>query len=307
MARKSKKSKGIIIALFIILLVACGCSGIYYIKVFKPAKDKYNKASANKPVNEKITEIDKQIEEVNKEIENLNKINIEDAKKELFAEAKKLEDKIIAGESSAKIAYLTFDDGPYYKTYDFLDVLDKYNIKATFFTTNINGENCYDNKKYNCHLLYPEYLKRGHTIANHTFTHGWNKGLYYSVNNFITALKDQENMISELTGGYKTNIVRFPGGSNTAGGLKQPIIAKLKEIGYGWVDWSALDGDGGDLSSTTEAWSKFKGSINQDIEVVLMHDYNRYTLAILPEAIEYLQEKGYILLPLFYESNMINK
>ncbi len=139
MARKSKKSKGIIIALFIILLVACGCSGIYYIKVFKPAKDKYNKASANRPVNEKITEIDKQIEEVNKEIENLNKINIEDAKKELFAEAKKLEDKIIAGESSAKIAYLTFDDGPYYSTYKFMDVLDKYNVKATFFTTNING------------------------------------------------------------------------------------------------------------------------------------------------------------------------
>ncbi len=307
MARKNKKSKGIIITLFTILLLTCAGSGVYYLKVFKPAKDKYIKANANKPVNEKIEEINKQIEEVNKEITDLNNISIEDAKKELFVEAKKLEDKIIAGESKTKIAYLTFDDGPYYSTYKFLDVLDKYNVKATFFTTNINGDYCYDNKSYNCHLLYPEYIKRGHTLANHTYTHGWNRGLYSSVNSFVTALKDQENMISELTGGYKTNIVRFPGGSNTAGGMKQPIMAKLKEIGYGWVDWTALDGDGGDLESTTQAWSKFKGSINQDIEVVLMHDYNRYTLAILPDAIEYLQDKGYILLPLFYESNMINK
>ena len=307
MARKNKKSKGIIIALFAILLVTCGSSGAYYMTVFKPARDKYIKANANKPVSEKITETENQIAEVNKEIENLNNISIENAKKELFAEAKKLEDKIIAGESNAKIAYLTFDDGPYYSTYKFMDVLDKYNVKATFFTTNINGENCYDNKSYNCHLLYPEYVKRGHTLANHTYTHGWNRGLYSSVDSFVKALKDQENMISDLTGGYKTNITRFPGGSNTAGALKQPIINKLKEIGYGYVDWTAQDGDGGDLSSTTEAWSRFKSSINQDIEVVLMHDYNRYTLAILPDAIEYLHNNGYILLPLFYESNMINK
>ena len=307
MARKNKKSKGIIIALFAILLLTCGSSGAYYMTVFKPAKDKYIKANANKPVNEKITETENQIAEVNKEIENLNKISIDEAKKELFAEAKKLEDKIIAGESKAKIAYLTFDDGPYYTTYKFMDVLDQYNVKATFFTQSGNGQYCYDNKSANCFDLYKEYAKRGHTIANHTYTHAIFRGLYSSTNVFIEAVDKQHEHIKEYSGGYVPNIMRFPGGSSTAGGLKQSIIAQLRERGYGWVDWTAQDGDGGDLQSSTEAWGKFKSSINQDIEVVLMHDYNRYTLAILPDAIEYLQNNGYILLPLFYESNMINK
>ena len=46
---------------------------------------------------------------------------------------------------------------------------------------------------------------------------------------------------------------------------------------------------------------------NSDIEVVLFHDYNKYTYAILGDAIDYLEKKDYILLPLFYESVMVNK
>ena len=81
----------------------------------------------------------------------------------------------------------------------------------------------------------------------------------------------------------------------------------LKEINYGWVDWTAQDGDGGDLRTKEQARTNFKKTINADIEVVLMHDYSSITLSVLPEFIEYLQEKNYILLPLFYESVMVNK
>ena len=56
-----------------------------------------------------------------------------------------------------------------------------------------------------------------------------------------------------------------------------------------------------------EKKDKFKNSIDEDIEVVLMHDYSRYTIQILPEAIDYLRENNYILLPLFYESVKVNK
>lgn len=34
----------------------------------------------------------------------------------------------------AKYIYLTFDDGPCENTYRVLDILDRYNVKATFFT-----------------------------------------------------------------------------------------------------------------------------------------------------------------------------
>ena len=47
--------------------------------------------------------------------------------------------------------------------------------------------------------------------------------------------------------------------------------------------------------------------LNEKIEVILFHDYNTITTNSLGETIEYLRNKGYILLPLFYESNMINK
>ena len=236
--------------------------------------------------------------------------NQEDAsyyKEEYFKAIKQLEDDITSGKSSKKIAYMTFDDGPYYNTYKVLDILDRYNAKATFFTTTVNGSSCYDKKSYNCFLLYKEYAKRGHTIANHTYTHAIRKGLYASVDSFISAVKKQEEHVKKYADGYVTNIVRFPGGSGSSGKLKKDITKKLKEIGYGWVDWNGYDGDGGILKSKDQARKNFYGSINSKIEVILFHDYSSYTTSLLPEFIEYLQSKGYLLLPLFYESSMINK
>jgi len=257
---------------------------------------------------ERKNDSNEEIQKIEKEIEELNKIDekILNEKKLYFENIKKLEDKIIAGESDKKIAYLTFDDGPYNLTYKYLEVLNKYNVKATFFTIGAGKERCLDKKDISCYPVYKAIVENGHTIANHTFSHGIRTGLYSSSESFITQVKKQEELIKEQTG-VITNIVRFPGGSVTAKGYKNEIIEKLREINYGWVDWTALDGDGGALSSKEQAITTFKNSINQNIEVVLLHDYNQITLDILPEIIEYLQDNGYILLPLFYESNMINK
>ena len=93
----------------------------------------------------------------------------------------------------------------------------------------------------------------------------------------------------------------------SARGFKNEIISKLKARGYGWVDWSAGDGDGGGLASNEQAFANFKSTINDNIEVILFHDYSKYTTAILPDAINYLKENGYEIYPLFYESNKINK
>ena len=156
------------------------------------------------------------------------------------------------------------------------------------------------------HSLYKKIVLDGHTIANHTYSHLIFNGLYSSSTSFINQVVKQEEFIKEKTG-VITNIVRFPGGASTAGNLKNDIIKGLREKKYGWVDWSAQDGDGGYLPNKDVAWNNFTNSINQNIEVVLFHDYNKITLSILPDAIKYLKDNNYILLPLFYESNMINK
>ncbi len=246
---------------------------------------------------------------LNKEIDIYNDLDksINEEKALFFKNLKDLEDKILSGESNRKIAYITFDDGPYYNTHKVLDILDQNDVKATFFTISMNGEYCYDNKSENCFVMYKEYLKRGHTIANHTYTHAIFGGLYSSVDSFMDAIIKQENHIRNLTSGYITNIARFPGGSSTAKGNKEGIMQRLRERGYGWVDWTAQDGDGKALGSTSEAWNNLVSSLDSNIEVILFHDYSAITTSILPDAIKYMKDQGYELYPLFYESNMISK
>lgn len=318
MARESKRNgrKFIIVEFFLILLII-GSIGVYFYFNNKK-KDLYKKDDEiTKNVNEKqdiFNDKEKELNEITERIKSYDNLdeNIKNEKKKYFETIKKLEDEILAGTSSKKIAYLTFDDGPYYNTNKIFEILDKYNINATFFLTNINGENCFDKKSENCYALYKEYVKRGHTIANHTFTHAIFKGLYSSPSSFIEAVNKQHEHIKEQTDGYITNILRFPGGIPTAKAKLgangfNTVTEELRKMGYGWTDWTAENGDGKDIQNKQQAWNMITSYLNDNIEVILLHDYNSITTSMLPELIEYLQNKGYILLPLFYESNMINK
>ncbi len=64
--------------------------------------------------------------------------------------------------------FLTFDDGPRPEVTPWvLDLLDKYNAKATFFCIGKNVELFPE--------LYKEILDRGHSVGNHSYSHvkGW--------------------------------------------------------------------------------------------------------------------------------------
>jgi len=67
-----------------------------------------------------------------------------------------------------KVIYLTFDDGPTpLITEKALEVLAKYNAKATFFCI---GKNITENP-----VIYRQILDEEHAIGNHTYNHlkGW--------------------------------------------------------------------------------------------------------------------------------------
>ncbi len=307
---KGKNRKSIILITTLILLIII--LSYFTINCYSEYK---NNLSQNKDITSKIqvlkdenANILKEKEEYINEENYLNSLDeeISNLKKEVFKLARKLEDKILNNETNYKIAYITFDDGPYHSTDDVLDILDEYKVKATFFTIGLDKDICYDNKNYSCAETYKKEVDRGHTIANHTYTHAIFRGLYNSTTSFITDVKRQEALIEERTG-IKTNIVRFPGGSSTAGNLKNSITNELRNMGYGWIDWTAGDGDGGYVPNTTVAWNNLTSQINENIEVILFHDYSRATISILPKAIEYLEDKNYIILPLFYESIKVNK
>ena len=77
------------------------------------------------------------------------------------------------GNPSGKIVYLTFDDGPGEYTSKLLDILSKYNVKATFFTVGSG---------------HPDLLKAeadaGHSIGIHSATHDYSK-IYASEDAFL--------------------------------------------------------------------------------------------------------------------------
>ncbi|WP_288162231.1 polysaccharide deacetylase family protein [Dubosiella newyorkensis] len=132
-----------------------------------------------------------------------------------------------------KVVYLTFDDGPSENTAKILDILDKYNAKATFFVTGNHPE-------------YNKYMKRaakeGHTIGLHTYTHNYSQ-LYSSEEAYFDDLQQISDMVEDVTG-KKSKVIRFPGGSsnmisaNYVDGLMTTLTQKVQEQGYQYFDWN---------------------------------------------------------------------
>src|SRR4051812_48609203 len=66
------------------------------------------------------------------------------------------------------VLFLTFDDGPIPEaTPDVLEILKRYNAKATFFCI---GENVKKHPE-----IFQQIIKDGHAVGNHTYNHlnGW--------------------------------------------------------------------------------------------------------------------------------------
>lgn len=71
-----------------------------------------------------------------------------------------------------KTLALTFDDGPNRFTSDLLDILDKFNAKATFFISGINsGKGQIDDFTLPWGPLIQRMHRSGHQIASHTWSH----------------------------------------------------------------------------------------------------------------------------------------
>lgn len=226
--------------------------------------------------------------------QNIDK-SISDKYQEYYSNIALLEDKINRGESSVKIAYLTFDDGPYDLTYQVLDLLKSNNIRATFFVLGKDG----------VEDRYKRIVNEGHTLANHTYYHNIGGGLYDSADSFISQVKKLEDYLYDITG-YRTSIVRFPGGSPTAGKYKDEIVNRLHDMGYNYVDWTSETGDGSSKKlAEKDTWSWYVDTTkDKNIVVLLMHDYNYSTFNNLQRIIDDMRSRGFIFLPLHNKSVM---
>ena len=193
-------------------------------------------------------------------------------------------------QSDEKVVYLTFDDGPSENTQKIMDILARYNVKATFFVTGRN-------QKYN--YLIKDAYKAGHTIALHTYSHDY-QTVYSSVDNYFDDLNKVGQMVKKEIG-FVPHYIRFPGGSsNTISrkycqGIMSTLTKEVVEKGYQYYDWNA---DSTDASGNHVAVDKLirNGTLCHDNNVMLLcHDAQAKdtTVQALPSIIEHYQSLGY--------------
>jgi len=197
--------------------------------------------------------------------------------------------------SMKKVIYLTYDDGPGSTvTPRLLDVLKKYNAKATFFLvgTQING-----NSK-----IVKREKREGHTLAVHTYTHMYSQ-IYASADAYVYDFNRTAKLIKKIAG-VKPRYWRFPGGGNNryiTAGIQKQILKRLHSKGYMEMDWSAATNDATGVSYTTAQMTSFGISSiesafrNGKIPVVLIHDTNAKvsTPAVTEAILKYFTAKGY--------------
>ncbi len=194
--------------------------------------------------------------------------------------------------TNGKVIYLTFDDGPGPYTQKLLDVLDKYNVKATFFT--VNG-------KYN-DLLKKE-AEAGHTVAVHSFTHKYDQ-IYSSVDAYMEDFYAQQNVIAQYTG-QTTKLFRFPGGSSNrvsakyCKGIMSSLTSGMQAQGYVYFDWNVISGDAGETTSTEQVFANVKeGCMKHNTSVVLQHDIKEFSVDAVEEILAWGIANGYTFLPM---------
>ncbi len=184
-------------------------------------------------------------------------------------------------EASRKV-YLTFDDGPSVYTTEILDILDEYEVKATFFV--LGKEDAVSVE------LIRDIHERGHTVGMHSYSHKYNE-IYASKEAFIEDYRRIRNFLSE-TVGVDSFCYRFPGGSsNTISSIDMMEFADyLKEQEIIYHDWNISSGDGSATALTVE---QIQENVLKDMEgyrnaVVLLHDAaeKRSTVDALPGIIE---------------------
>lgn len=165
------------------------------------------------------------------------------------------------------------------KTMAILDLLDKYDAKATFFLVGIWVDK------------YPELVKaiheRGHEIGNHSDSHPHMTQI--SEGKMRQELDGCSDKIEALTGARPT-LFRPPYGD-----YNNKVVAVSRDEGYECVQWSidSLDWKNRGVSDLV----KRATSNVQPGDIVLFHNDSEYIAQALPEILSYYQSEGFRLIP----------
>ena len=176
--------------------------------------------------------------------------------------------------SDAVIA-ITFDDGIHPEfTPKVLNLLKKYDAKATFFLIGKNSES------------HPEIMKdmiqQGHTLGNHTYSHSNNFG-FLKTEEVISELEQSQTIVKKMVG-LKMNLFR------PAFGVTNPRINKaVQSLNLISIGWSIRS-----LDTTKISKEKILNRITKNIkkgDVILLHDTSQKTVEVLEQLLVILEKR----------------
>ncbi|QIE60105.1 polysaccharide deacetylase family protein [Rasiella rasia] len=176
--------------------------------------------------------------------------------------------------------YLTFDDGPIPEVTPWvLDLLRKYNAKATFFCI---GDNVRKHPK-----IFKQLLSEGHTFGNHTFHHL--KGTKTETSEYLNdvALFEAEIRNHHVTA---SKLFRPPYGKLT--GKQAELLTKQ---GYQIIMWNVLSADFDSEISEEKCLKNVIKNINPG-SIVVFHDSlkaEKKLRYVLPKVLEFTSKKGW--------------
>ncbi len=174
---------------------------------------------------------------------------------------------------------LTFDDGPHpYYTERILEILDKYDVKATFFFVGQNIEN------------YPDAARKvyeaGHEIGNHTYTHHRVRSMEQG--ELLREMNRCDDAIYEIDE-YRTRLFRPPEGA-----FDGDVEKAARSMDYSIILWS-VDTRDWEHSAPGTILENVLGHVRSG-DIILMHDYigrESPTPKALELMIPALIERGY--------------
>lgn len=171
-----------------------------------------------------------------------------------------------------KMVALTFDDGPSNNTDTILDVLEEFDVKATFFVVGSRVS------------TYSAQLKReadlGCEIGSHTYNHSYLTKL--SVEDMQKEIDDTNNIVTQVTG-HETTCIRPPGGfynSDVINRINCPVVMWDVDT----LDWK---------SRNAESVAQIATSNIKDGDIILMHDLYSSTAQAVKSIVPALISQGF--------------
>lgn len=210
---------------------------------------------------------------------------------------------VMVDETHTRKVYLTFDDGPSTNTLRILEILDEYDVKATFFVTGKAADSHPE--------LYQAIVDGGHTLGMHSFSHRYSE-IYASLDNFGSDLLKLQEYI-ETTTQVTPQFYRFPGGSsNTVSDEPMSVFCDyLTDNGITYFDWNVSSRDATNpMRSVDEIVLNCTANLEQfNNAIILMHDASNKssTVEALPGVIEKIQAmENTEILPITEETVVIH-